>query len=175
MTPLKRPCTALNSVMAPLLSPSLIPKGAEAPWAAKIKNDPLAERVLAIKMAMLLSTIDCPAGDTLQVTIHGFATHDRATAAAAAEAEPDVEGAQSPAHASHGWDSPSSSTAAVAGSDLVWPGETSWQIWPEWPDLKSSSRTTPRLRLLAVLPATRAFLPLSTMMLPSALIRMPTD
>lgn len=100
----------------------------KAPWAAMIKNDPLAERVLAIKIAMLLGTIVCPNayGEASQEPIPGIQGSEGATAtaaaAAAAAAEPDVEGTQSPAHASGGWDSPSSSTAGVAGSD---PGQAS--------------------------------------------------
>ncbi|KAG6362712.1 hypothetical protein INS49_007805 [Diaporthe citri] len=100
----------------------------EAPSAPKIKNDPFAERVLAIKIAMLLSTVECPSAyhEALQENMSSFEGSEgavaAAAAAAAAEAEPGVEATEGPADASRSWNSPSSSTAGVAGSD---PGQAS--------------------------------------------------
>lgn len=87
------------------------------------KRDPLADRILAVKIGLLMSAVQCPStyGDFPQETMSGITGSEGAVAAAAvaaaAEAELDVQGAEAPAHASRGWNSPSSSTAGVAGSE----------------------------------------------------------
>lgn len=78
-------------------------------------------------MGLLLSAVQCPSayGDVPQDIMSGITGSEgavaaaavAAAAAAAAEAEPDVQGAEAPAHGSRGWNSPSSSTAGVAGSE----------------------------------------------------------